>query len=229
MKDHFTDTGFVLSRQNLGEHDRIIRIFSLQHGSMSAIARGVRKSTSKLASHMEPFQEVQWRFVGKNNLPVIIGAEIIRLTPPPSDIDQLWPAHAILELTDRSFTESETNQAWYDFLTLGLPLISKGYAKTVWMIGLARSLDQLGLTPELPLDSDDLFFNLATGAFTTQQGTTPISRRSLKLWQLSRTHAVDSIVRIKDIESETQDLANLLEQFWVYHTGFNLKSRQLAV
>jgi DNA repair protein RecO (recombination protein O) len=46
--------GIILSKQDLGEHDSVITIFSPQLGKIRATAKGVRKPNSKLAGHLEP-------------------------------------------------------------------------------------------------------------------------------------------------------------------------------
>jgi len=63
---YLTDIGFVLKRTNFGESDRYITIFTKHHGKIEVVARGVRKITSRRASHIEminliEFQSIQGR------------------------------------------------------------------------------------------------------------------------------------------------------------------------
>lgn len=49
----FVSEGIVLRRTNYGEADRILSIITPNHGKISAMAKGVRKSGSKLAGGIE--------------------------------------------------------------------------------------------------------------------------------------------------------------------------------
>ena len=48
-------TGIILGKRDIGETDRIYNVYTLEQGKISAIARGVRKSKSKLAGHLENY------------------------------------------------------------------------------------------------------------------------------------------------------------------------------
>ncbi|MFZ2153717.1 MAG: DNA repair protein RecO [Candidatus Moraniibacteriota bacterium] len=48
-------TGIVLNKKDIRETDRIYNIYTLEQGKISAMARGVRKSKSKLAGHLENY------------------------------------------------------------------------------------------------------------------------------------------------------------------------------
>src|SRR3972149_5950184 len=43
----------VLSRRNFGEADRIITLFTRDHGKVTVLAKGVRRPRSKKAGHLE--------------------------------------------------------------------------------------------------------------------------------------------------------------------------------
>lgn len=45
----------ILKRRNIGEADRLITLFSKERGKISAMAKGIRKITSKRAPHLEVF------------------------------------------------------------------------------------------------------------------------------------------------------------------------------
>jgi len=44
----------VLSRKNFGEADRLLSIYTKDFGKISAIAKGIRRPTSRKAGHLEP-------------------------------------------------------------------------------------------------------------------------------------------------------------------------------
>lgn len=50
---YFRTEGVVIRRRNFGEADRIVTIFTRDHGKISALAKGVRRPRSKKAGHLE--------------------------------------------------------------------------------------------------------------------------------------------------------------------------------
>jgi DNA repair protein RecO (recombination protein O) len=69
--------GVVLSRTDFGEADRIIHFLTPDHGKVTGIAKGVRKSKSKLAGGIELFSVSELTFiVGKSEIYTIISARL---------------------------------------------------------------------------------------------------------------------------------------------------------
>lgn len=58
--------GFVLKKQNFGEADRILKIFSKDFGMISALAKGVKKTKSRKSGALEIFNESNFRLHRKN-------------------------------------------------------------------------------------------------------------------------------------------------------------------
>ncbi|MDO8487574.1 MAG: DNA repair protein RecO [Candidatus Curtissbacteria bacterium] len=50
---YFATEGVILARKNFGEADRLLTIYTKDHGKISAIAKGVRRPRSKKAGHLE--------------------------------------------------------------------------------------------------------------------------------------------------------------------------------
>lgn len=71
----FSDSGIILKRHNYGEADRILTIFTFRFGKLSAIAKGIRKTSSKKSPHLEPFVLTQLEFARGKNLHLITSAD----------------------------------------------------------------------------------------------------------------------------------------------------------
>lgn len=56
----FRDSAIVLRTQDLGETDRIIVLCTREHGIVHAVAKGVRRSSSKFGARLEPFMLVEF-------------------------------------------------------------------------------------------------------------------------------------------------------------------------
>ena len=54
----FTAEAIVIKRKNVGEGDRMVTLFTRQHGKVRVLARGVRKVSSKRAPHIEVFNHI---------------------------------------------------------------------------------------------------------------------------------------------------------------------------
>ena len=54
----FRDKGVVLRTYRLGEADRIVVFLTERHGKVRAVAKGVRKTTSKFGARLEPLTHV---------------------------------------------------------------------------------------------------------------------------------------------------------------------------
>ncbi len=48
----------VLKRRNIGEADRLVTLFSKERGKVTAMAKGIRRITSKRAPHLEVFSRI---------------------------------------------------------------------------------------------------------------------------------------------------------------------------
>ena len=49
---------YVLSSLDYGDNDRIVSLFSLEHGRIKAFARGARKSRKRFGPALEPFARI---------------------------------------------------------------------------------------------------------------------------------------------------------------------------
>lgn len=50
----YRDTAVVLRTHRLGEADRIVVLLTEHHGKVRAVAKGVRKTTSRFGARLEP-------------------------------------------------------------------------------------------------------------------------------------------------------------------------------
>ncbi len=64
----FSDQGLVLRTQDLGETDRIIVLLSPERGLIHAVARGIRKSSSRFGGRLQPFMLVDLSLAGGKSL-----------------------------------------------------------------------------------------------------------------------------------------------------------------
>ncbi len=68
----------VLRTHKLGEADRIVTVLSREHGKIRAVARGVRRTSSRFGGRLEPFSHIDVQFAVGRNLDVVAQVESLR-------------------------------------------------------------------------------------------------------------------------------------------------------
>jgi DNA repair protein RecO (recombination protein O) len=115
----YRDEAIVLRTHKLGEADRIITLLTRHHGRVRAVAKGVRRTTSRWGSRLEPFTHVDLQLAEGRTLDVITQAET--LTPFSSglglDYDRYTAGTAMLETAERLVVEDK-QPALQQFLLL---------------------------------------------------------------------------------------------------------------
>lgn len=113
----FITKGIVLTRTEFGEADRIITFITPGYGKVKAIAKGVRKSKSKLAGGVELFSVSQLSFmVGKKEINTLISSRlIVHYGNIVKDIHRTTAAYEAMRLANKA-TEDEPEEAYFKLL-----------------------------------------------------------------------------------------------------------------
>jgi DNA repair protein RecO (recombination protein O) len=143
--------GFVLKRMDLGEADRILTLYTREHGKLRAVARGVRKTTSRSAGHLEPFILTELSLAVGKELDVISQAETrSAFREVREDLVLTTHAYYLAELTDSLTDDRLENREVFDALVDGFTALAERQDARLVVIGfLLRVLDALGYRPEL--------------------------------------------------------------------------------
>lgn len=70
---------FVLSSSDYGESDRIVSLFTLEHGRLSGFARGARNSRKRFGPALEPLARIDLQLNLKDGLSSLRSADVITL------------------------------------------------------------------------------------------------------------------------------------------------------
>jgi len=71
----YTTEAFVLKRMDFGEADRILTLLTPREGKVRAIAKGVRRTTSRMAGHLELFTRTSLLLAQGRDLDIITQSE----------------------------------------------------------------------------------------------------------------------------------------------------------
>lgn len=117
----------MLRTHKLGEADRIVTMLSRSHGKLRAVAKGVRRTSSRFGSRLEPFMVADVLVYEGRSLDIVQQAE--SLGTYGSDIaahyDRFTSANAMVETADR-LNESEATPQQYLLLVGGLRALARG-------------------------------------------------------------------------------------------------------
>ena len=140
----------VLRRQEFGEADRLLTVYTPAHGKLRLVAKGIRRANSRKAGHLELFTRVDLLLARGRELDVVTQAEATDPYPGLRD-DLLRLGHAayVVELLD-CFAIPEGNRPLYRLLVETMDRLSQGLepAPVVRFFEL-RLLDLVGYRPQL--------------------------------------------------------------------------------
>jgi DNA repair protein RecO (recombination protein O) len=92
---------FVLSSLDYGDSDRIVSLFTLEHGRVKAFARGARKSRKRFGPALEPFARIDAQARIKEGLSSLQQADIVCIYPAiRADLERIAHALYACELVD---------------------------------------------------------------------------------------------------------------------------------
>jgi DNA repair protein RecO (recombination protein O) len=115
----YRDEAVVLRTHKLGEADRIITMLSRRHGKIRAVAKGVRRTSSKFGARLEPFSHIDLQLAVGHSLDVI--TQVVSLDAFGQPLTDNYPAYTagqvMLETADRLVVE-ESEPALQQYLLL---------------------------------------------------------------------------------------------------------------
>lgn len=110
----YRDEAVVLRTYRLGEADRIVVLLTRGHGKVRAVAKGVRKTTSRFGGRLEPPSHVAVQLYAGRELDVVTQAETVEVfRPVREDLDRLARATMVLEAADQVAREREADAGLY--------------------------------------------------------------------------------------------------------------------
>ncbi|MDO4241891.1 MAG: DNA repair protein RecO [Microbacteriaceae bacterium] len=123
------DQAVVLRTQKLGEADRIITLLTPRTGLRRAVARGVRKSSSKFGARLEPFSVVDILcYEGRGGLDTVTQAESLAIfgTQLSGSLETYNFAHAMAEVATQLAADSAAAAHQYHLLVRSLQALAQG-------------------------------------------------------------------------------------------------------
>lgn len=221
-----------MRRQDLGEADRLLTIFTPDRGKLRVVAKGVRKPRSRKAGHLEPLTRARLMLARGRELDIITQADALDLYPSlRDDLIKLGQASYAVELLDRFTVEEGASQRLYELLVDTLDRLQAGNEPAVALRFFElRMLDLVGYRPELfrclgcggEIRPQDQFFSLGLGGILCpacgrgQREAYPISLAALKVLRYYQRNAYSVVAAAKVRAAVHSELNTLMESYLTY-------------
>jgi len=163
----------ILRHQRWGEADRLITIFTREHGKLRIVAKGARKTTSRKAGHLEPFMRSALQLAQGRDLWIVTQAETINaFLPMREDLQRLSIASYVIELLDKFTYEDGSNPQLFRLAVETLErLCTTDSIFVVLRYYEMRLLDIMGYRPQLfqcigcreEIKAEDQYFSALVG------------------------------------------------------------------
>ncbi|MCO5177435.1 MAG: DNA repair protein RecO [Thermomicrobiales bacterium] len=215
--------GIILRRRDLGEADRIVTVMTAEQGKLRVVAKGSRRTTSKLAGHLEPFCATRLLIARTRGLDIVSQAESIE-TFQALRLKEACIATAgyLAELVDALVPEDEQHEEVYELLFAAFRLIDEGRdPQLVSYIAEVGFLRVLGYRPELEQCIEcERVIEPETNGFSVEGGilcpscarlhpeAQPISVNALKMLRMIDRGDVQRVLTLKipaDLRREVDD------------------------
>lgn len=124
----YRDHAIVLRTHKLGEADRIVTMLTRRHGKVRAVAKGVRRTSSRIGARMEPFMLADVQLYEGRNLDIVSQVEMREpyARAIASDYALFTAATAMVEMIDTVVDhEREPAPEHYRLLHGGLGTLSR--------------------------------------------------------------------------------------------------------
>ena len=221
-------TGIVLTRTNFQEAERIVTLITPDHGKVRVLAKGVRKSKSKLAGGIELFSISDVTFLsGRGELNTLISSRLqTHFGNIVKDITRTMLGYELLKRTNR-LTEDAAGSEYFELLKTTLGGLNNldlpGELLELWF-GM-QLLKITGHSPNLETDTEGdklsvdqkYIFNFDSMAFTpNKEGQWGAS--FIKLLRLAeRVRTPELLLKVADAPIFTADAVQLVKDMEKIH------------
>ena len=214
----------VLRHRRLGDADRIVTLLTPHRGKLDVVAKGLLRSKSKLAGHLEPLTQSEVVLAHGRSMDLVTQAQTVEpFVALHGDLELLSSAMYLLELADRFTVEHADAQDVYELLDVALQRLARGDGVQLvtrrFELGL---LEATGFRPELEhclvtgesVPADEASWSVTGGGVVSRAGlakhpeAVPIEARVLRVLRAFQSLPYEEAGRIRI----DPDLAGRLEQ-----------------
>ena len=241
IRTYKTDA-IILSQRQFGEMDKLITVFTKEHGKKTIIAKGILKSTSPLISHLDNMNLTRLVMSKGKNLDLVTQASVIEsFENIRNSYDLMVQALYILELIDKFSIDNNTDAKLYDSIIATFNRVNNNepLLLNVRLFEL-NLLQSSGLMPEFnqciectePVSSACTYINVNAGGVLCLNCKDLHSSNvllSVPAIKVLRAMLFENYVQIKNIKINNkihEELSNILMQFINFYLQEPTKSHR---
>ena len=132
MRVSHTTEAIVLRAFPYGESDKIVSFLTEDHGKITGIAKGAKRSRKRFANSLEPFSLVELQFQERqhSNLAFLLSADLrCAFKNLAANLEAIATASYLMEVTDRLIGERDDSRMVFHHLQQGLKFLEdNGYS-----------------------------------------------------------------------------------------------------
>jgi len=242
----------VLKSYRLGETDKIMRLFSMEHGIISSVAKGAYNFRSRFSGRLELFNVLDCEISSGRNLDIINQAEIIEVFGNiSSDFFKYNISQIICEIILKSQSEKSPSVSIFKLLYFTLREINKSKVnedeslKKILVFFISKFLKIMGYVPLLEscsicgnnLFSESKTSNLKEILFSIKYGGAIcpscrkdvdrlfyIENQSAKILAMMFSEKIEDIANLAIPAKIINNLLNILENYLIFHMDIKIDS-----
>ena len=222
----YRSESLVLKNLPFGEADLLVTLYSRESGKLKAVAKGARRSNSKMVGHFEPLTVAKLSLAKGRNLDIVKQVEITKnFSSLKSDLTTLARGLYVAELVDGFGSEGSSNQLLYNLAVETLEAIQQHTSMELILRRFELHLMRVsGFMPELfhcvdcrkPLEPEHHRFSPDAGGTLCLNCIPPgiqirsLSLRALKVLRMLLRSRIADLPQLRAHESLEQEVKSLL-------------------
>ncbi len=235
---YFRSSSLILRSYDYAEADRLLVLFTKETGKRRAVAKGVRKSKSKLAGCLNLLTLADVQFYGREHqaLVRIIQAQVTTAYPRlKKNLEALAQASRITELVDSVTQDHQPLPELFQLVTQSLALLEAGVPSrqlAIWFelcfwqqLGFGLNLDACY---QCKAEDEKMSFDLEAGGLVchncSPHGSTWVSLGARRLMKKLTTMNPLHFNRVQIQPRMEKEIRAILDKVIYYHLGRPLKS-----
>ncbi|MEK7539631.1 MAG: DNA repair protein RecO [Patescibacteria group bacterium] len=233
----------VLRRRDLKERDKLLTLYTQEHGKLTVRAIGAKKIESKLGGHVEPFMRTEVCLVTSKTIDILAGAQVVEAYPQlRSSISGTHAAQYLMEVVDQLTPDGQQEPSVYELLCSGLDILNQQSRVNFLTVQatVLKILGRLGFEPELdkcvhcalPTVSGDYLFNVSAGGVTHSRcggditwAAPQVQFETIKSLRFSLRSPLDAMASLRLSPIIWEQLNTCIDQLVLTHSRKPIRSR----
>ncbi|MBR4395693.1 MAG: DNA repair protein RecO [Eubacteriaceae bacterium] len=238
-----TYKGIVLRSVKYGEHDRILTLFTLERGKLSAVAKGAQSPKCRYIASCQSYCLSEFVLSENLKMPYVVSADVVRgfyglINDPAS----LIAAGYASELTETCFEEDSPEEAAFMLLYHTLKILEENPGGSAITAATAFALKLMGINGTYPVldrcascgrKTGKYYFSPQSGGTVCDDCSSPeeterlTSAEAMYLYDLLYKN-INDIAGMDAFDGMTRKyLFRTVNEYCVYILGRNIKSSEL--